>query len=510
MRIILLVLVAWVIGLGSYLLYDRFWPGHTGVIVVTSDPPGAEIWVDLAPIGRNTPAELREIPVGKRSVTVRLEGRRPQPFVEVVKVGHDTRDSLSFVFDGNVTPSANYEQNVSAAPPVNLPPRTEPIDERVRREQPWEVERRVPSSVDSTILSRTDTVNRAVTKHELDPIKPGEARDFPKESIAETLDKATGTIEISSSVPGAVILINDKEILERTPAIVTLPLGTHTIRVEMAGYKTDPVQHDVRLSRAAGGQLVYFTLTENQRDRKEVTITTEPIPGPIFVNGDSVGFGLAVVSHDFGVLEVSFGAVEGYLTPQPQRVVVTPAKPNPVVTVRYPRAFEVSATCQPGGSVNASGEIRWEAGIYERDKGARVSESHGPRINEIPGSSKTGWELAMGDPNRNPTGADYIEFIFNLPDEVPPSTPLNLRLYLYRSNRKYPLSLSTRCEITVTVNGRVFLDNFRPRHDQTLADGERYEEWSLQHSLVPGENRILIRTGDKNQIFTYLWKFEVL
>ncbi len=62
----------------------------------------------------------------------------------------------------------------------------------------------------------------------------------------------------------------------------------------------------------------------------------------------------------------------------------------------------------------------------------------------------------------------------------------------------------------MTVNGQVFLDNFRPRQDQTLADGDRFEEWSLQHSLVPGENRILIRTGDKNQIFTYLWKFEVL
>ena len=85
-----------------------------------------------------------------------------------------------------------------------------------------------------------------------------------------------------------------------------------------------------------------------------------------------------------------------------------------------------------------------------------------------------------------------------------------MRLYIYRSNRKYPLSLSSRCEVTVTVNGRVFLDNFRPRHEQTDADSERYEEWSLQHSLVPGENRIMIRTGDKNQIFNYLWKFEVL
>ncbi len=510
MRIILLVLILWVIGLGSYLLYDRYWPGHTGAVVVRSTPPGAEIWVDLAPTGRTTPADMRDILIGKHSITVRLEGRRPQPFVEVVKVEHGSSDTLSFVFDGNDTPSAQYDGFGTVTPPAKVPPETESISDKVKRELPGQVERQAPSSVDSaTIAGKTD-LPRELPQYEHEHIEPGEARDFPKESISETLDKATGTVEISSSVAGATIIINDKEISQRTPAVVTLPLGTHTVRVEMAGFNTDPEQHDVRLSRAAGGQLVYFTLTETLRARKEATITTEPVPGTIFVNGDSVGFGLAVIPHDFGVLEVTFGKVEGYLTPEPARLVITPAKPNPTLTVKYPRAYQVSAECKAGGSVDKTGEIRWETGIYDKDKGARVSETHGPKINEIPGSSKSGWELAMGDPNRNPTGADYIELIFTLPEEVPPSTPLNLRLYLYRTNRKYPLSLSSRCEITVTVNGRVFLDNFRPRHDQTMADGEKFEEWSLQHALVPGENRILIRTGDKNQIFTYLWKFEVL
>lgn len=115
----------------------------------------------------------------------------------------------------------------------------------------------------------------------------------------------------------------------------------------------------------------------------------------------------------------------------------------------------------------------------------------------------------MGDANRNPTGADYIEFIFELPEDVSPSSLLNLRLYIYRTNRKYPLSLSSRCEVTVMVNGRLFLDNFRPRHDQTTVGRGSYEEWSLQHTLIQGENRIMIRTGEKNQIFNYLWKFEV-
>jgi hypothetical protein len=116
----------------------------------------------------------------------------------------------------------------------------------------------------------------------------------------------------------------------------------------------------------------------------------------------------------------------------------------------------------------------------------------------------------MGDANRNPTGGDYIEFIFTLPDDVPPATPLNLRLYLYRSNRRYPLSLSNRSEITVTINGRVFLDNYRPRNGVEAADTDKYEEWSLQHTLVPGENRLMIRTSDQNSIYNYLWKVEIL
>ncbi|MCB1060502.1 MAG: PEGA domain-containing protein [Calditrichaeota bacterium] len=533
-----MLLVAWVVGLGSYLLIDRFWPGQTGAVMVVSSPPGAEIWMDLAPTGRATPADLREVPVGKHSFTVRLEGKRPQPFVQVVKVARDTRDSLIFIFDGDSSALTQKPDIPSATPPATVPPKVESIEERVKRELPNEVERRVPSSVDNSVLTGAEERKRPEPK--LDAIeelreelglpepkvaerKTSEdktpetkspeatpAREIPKSTESVRTESETGSVEISSSVNGAQIVINDQQVPYKTPAVVSLPLGTHRISVEYPGYKSDPEEQVVRLSRIAGAQLVYFTLTEEQRARKEMTITTEPVQGAIFVDGDSVGNGLAVVAHDFGVYEISFGPVEGFLTPEPQRVVVTPAKPNPAITVKYARAFHVSAACINGGTVTTEGDIQWEIGIYDRDKGARASDTHGPKISKIPSSDKSGWELAMGDPNRNPTGADYIEFTFDLPDEVPPSTPLNLRLYIYRSNRKYPLSLSSRCEVTVTVNGRVFLDNFRPRHEQTDADSERYEEWSLQHSLVPGENRIMIRTGDKNQIFNYLWKFEVL
>jgi hypothetical protein len=123
MRIILIVLIAWVVGLGSYLLYDRYWPGHTGTVVVVSSPPGAEIWMDLNPTNRATPAELREVPAGKHSFTVRLEGKRPQPFVQVVKVARETRDSLVFVFDGDSSIFSQKSDIPSANPPATVPPR---------------------------------------------------------------------------------------------------------------------------------------------------------------------------------------------------------------------------------------------------------------------------------------------------------------------------------------------------------------------------------------------------
>jgi hypothetical protein len=413
------------------------------------------------------------------------------------------------------------ESGATITPPARTPPSTLSIEERIKKEEPWSVPRKVPSSVDTSFASQYGTEVRRTEPFSFESrAENGERSEVPLEplpvkKVTDSLlsahgDGANGQAEISSSVNGAAIILNDKPTGKKTPATIALPLGTHTVRVELPGYKSDPEQHVVRISRAAASQFVFFQMTEQEKTRMEFTVKTEPAEGEIFVDGKSVGIGQATVPHNFGVFEVTFGAVSGYHTPEMMRVVATPANPSPSITANYRRTLHVSAVCNDDKSTDRTGEIRWEAGIYDKERGARVSETHGPKVAAIPGSHRAGWEMAMGDPNRNPTGADYIEFLFTLPEGVTPDAPLNLRLYLYRTQRKYPLSLSSRCEVTVTVNGRVFLDAYRPRHDETDADAGRYEEWSLQHTLVPGENRILIRTGEKNQLFTYLWKIEVL
>jgi len=149
-------------------------------------------------------------------------------------------------------------------------------------------------------------------------------------------------------------------------------------------------------------------------------------------------------------------------------------------------------------------------GVYFEDTGAQPSNALGSKIRKIPGSQRFAWELGVGDPNRNPTGGDYVEFRFQLPDDVPPATPLKLRLYIYRSARRYPFTVGGRHELMVAVNGRTFLDGYRPNNGTEEADNERYEEWSLKGMLQAGENRVLIRCGPQNSLFSYLWKIEIL
>ncbi|MBU0520549.1 PEGA domain-containing protein, partial [bacterium] len=318
-----------------------------------------------------------------------------------------------------------------------------------------------------------------------------------------------GSVEISSSRAGATIYVNDKLQEEKTPTTLTLEAGTYTIRAELEGYTCTPQEQAVRVSRAASSQFIFFTLIEEQKTRREITIRTEPIEGEIFIDSVLVGTGEAIIPHEFGVFNIMFGDVADYVSPEPVRLTVTPTNANPVVTGTYLKMLEFAAYCTAENTVMTEGNIGYEVGVYFKGEAPKVSATHGPRVKEIPGSQKFGWELGMGDPNRNPPGSDYIEFIFTMPEGEVSALPLSLKLYLYRSNKKYPLSISGRSEVTVMVNGRIFLDNYRPHNGPEAVEFDRFEEWSLQHTLIPGENRVMIRSGNNNNIHNYLWKIAI-
>jgi hypothetical protein len=50
-----------------------------------------------------------------------------------------------------------------------------------------------------------------------------------------TLDKAIGTLTVSSTPPGATIFLDNKELSQKTPAVLSLPEGIYHVEIERDG-----------------------------------------------------------------------------------------------------------------------------------------------------------------------------------------------------------------------------------------------------------------------------------
>lgn len=493
MKTVIWLLTIWVVAIGGYLLYeyhfDQLWPGAMGTIVVQSEPSGAEIYLDLKRTGKTTDAALMRIPRGKHSVIADLSGHRSEPFARVVELKGGQTDTVRFTM---VPLDGDSAQLTIKSRKLDYPPETP----RPSLREPLEPQRTALS--DTTPPATPDTAQETAAV-------PASVGRKPDTTGAQ--EQAQGVLEVETSVPGAKIFVNDRLIERVTPVDLSLPFGNYSIRVELEGYDVDPPEQVVRVRRAAASQFVFFTLEKTIV--KEFTVTTKPVKGGIYVDSIYVGSGSVTIPHSYGVFHIHFGDVDGWHTPEPVRLSITPTRPRPVVEGIYTRDYQASAAARTRTEVFTEGDMEWSAGIYFEESGIQPTRTFGPHLREIPGTQKFGWELAMGDPNRNPTGGDYVEFTFRLPDDITPDAPLNLRLYIYKSSKRYPLTLSRRSELYVTVNDRMFLRGYSPKFGTDDAELDRYEEWSLQGTLVAGENRVLIRTGEDNQVYNYLWKVEI-
>jgi hypothetical protein len=488
MRLAILLLAVIVLGLLGLLIFQNDWLSGRGRVVVMSEPSGAQVWVDLKPTAVTTNGVLRNISSGKHSVMVRLDTLEADPLVHVVYVERGKTDTVKFLMKppayaarrvpppsmSSTAPSADYPFQRPVAPEET--PKSSP-----RAEAPRPAER---------AFVEPDTITRATKKTAADAV-------------------GGGFVEVASSLLGAKIFVNDKLRPDVTPTKFKLPPGTYTLRVEMDGHTPDPRDQTLVVGRSSPAQLVFFDLIASTTTR-ELTIETSPLAGKIYVDSVLVGEGSVTKSVEIGTHIVSFGPVDGYRTPDISRLSVTPDRLQYTAKGLYTRNITISAAAEGETSVTTSGGVTWSVGVYMDEEGAKPSAALGAKIRRIPDSQRFGWELAEGDPTRNPTGGDYIEFVFTLPDDVPPNSPLKLRLYLYRAARRYAYTLSGNSEIVVSINGHAFLNGYRPTYATDNADAGRYEEWPLSGTLREGENRLMVRSGNHNTLYNYLWKWEIL
>ncbi len=191
---------------------------QVAVIEVETNPPGATIYVDRKDLGPRgeTPKSLGLAP-GKYKLILVLEG-------------HET--SVSQLVE--VKAGASAKVSLSMAPKLGT----------VRVEGAAGAQIRLESEVGKPIAIAPAEFKLPVGTRRLVLTKPGfrttdveiNVQSNRREVVRPTLSQLTGTIVVSSDLRDALIEV-DGEPKGFTPAVLTLPVGEHDVRVSLSGFQ---------------------------------------------------------------------------------------------------------------------------------------------------------------------------------------------------------------------------------------------------------------------------------
>ena len=210
------------------------------VLEVTTNPPGATLYIDRRDLGARgeSPRRLGLMP-GRYKVIAELAGHYPaETTVEgnqlgaSVKVLLELRPILGKLrIEGEAIGAAVSVDDAAAPPRCNVPCTLELAPGRHTLFVEQAGFRGVELAVDVT-------ARQSVT-------------------LRPKLERLTGTLLVSTDEHGALIEI-DEQPMGFTPAIVTLPVGEHHIRISLEGFR--PIQRRI-------------TITKGRRQRIDLTLT---------------------------------------------------------------------------------------------------------------------------------------------------------------------------------------------------------------------------------------------
>jgi hypothetical protein len=167
----------------------------SGTVVVESNPPNAEVYLDSAFVG-NAPATLK-VPAGKHTIRVALNGYK------------EWSKEISILGDSEVKLVANLERKIDAVQGAN---------------QSFSPDMKVnPSDASDETTKTTPGPNQPTQK-------------TAPETVAATTSPALVLVTITSVPVGGEVYADDS-FVGNSPATVKLSPGQHNIRVFMKGYK---------------------------------------------------------------------------------------------------------------------------------------------------------------------------------------------------------------------------------------------------------------------------------
>jgi hypothetical protein len=238
-------------------------------------------------------------------------------------------------------------------------------------------------------------------------------------------------------------------------------------------------------------------------------ITTQPDRGKIYVDEIFKGVGLAdLTGQRLGEVVVRFGELDGYRTPAPQKVFLSPDKPSVQVEGLYLPIIFISAALDGSGRT-VTQKSNLNSGYVMDDAIPRPDAVAGPEIKYLEETKAFAWEMGTAFTNRNPPGQDFIEISFDLPERFDGVKPLELRLYGYASDKRFPFTAGGRTGFDVIVNDRTATQNLQPA-SQLGKSRPGFDAVSINNYLRPGENALRVQTSGSSRCYYYLYKIVIM
>ena len=333
---------------------------------------------------------------------------------------------------------------------------------------------------------------------------PGSA---PRSPAAVQRDKTS--LFINSNVAEVLIKVDGKPTAYEVNRVIDqISEGSHIIELEKPGYRSEPAYAVMDLQKGANTQYISFELL--RENPLALTIRTEPVDGDVFIDEILMGHGQTIQEYQIaGNFRITFGNVRGFKTPIEEFAQLSERDPSITIIGRYLPIIDIMMTIQTNGQVESKGVKAIETGYYYPNTGGVPSQEFGPELKKLASVNQYAYELGYAFGRRNPPGSDYIELVFDLPENYDKNKVLNLTLRGAGSEDTYLLNLTKQTDTAVEINGRTVADHYKPMNNIDKDGTFGNDTWLVSDFLRIGENRVMIRTTEANKCYYYLHKIEI-
>jgi hypothetical protein len=254
---------------------------HTGRLLVKSGDLSGRVFLNDKEFLGYTNTELNNVPVGEQRIFLKRDGYETEPAFRNVKIVADSLVEIEFVLRRSATAGSGFIK-------LNAPYMDSKVFVNNRYQGHLADNKLLALGPGEYSISLEKEGYYSVPAQKIINIIPGDTvlysvEQFPAKSGRSgsrlTSTENIGSLEVSSNVKGARILLNGKDSGQETDHVFTqLPLGNYRAQVQLEGYDVQPEELQLNLTQRNPSGNAEFVLT---RMFEKVTVRTEPANGTI-------------------------------------------------------------------------------------------------------------------------------------------------------------------------------------------------------------------------------------